>query len=110
LSPPPPNEALRDLAALLGDEATREIVGLFLSDFPASIRSLRGCSRDDQMRIAHGLRSSALHMGATGLSRRMGAIEDLLAVPGGTLDPHDLEVAAAEFEAFADELRKYAGA
>src|ERR1700677_2541327 len=36
VSKEPPNEALRDLAALVGDEATREIVQLFLRDFPES--------------------------------------------------------------------------
>jgi len=110
LSLPPPNEALRDLAALVGDEATREIVRLFLHDFPASIRILARCSLEDQMRIAHGLKSSALHMGAAGLSRRMEAIEERLARPGETLGPEELGEAAADFEAFAPDLRKYADA
>jgi hypothetical protein len=109
LSPPPPNLALKDLALLVGEDAAREIVTLFLNSFPESMHSIGASSRPDQMRIAHGLKSSALHMGALTLSDRIGEIEDKLARPGATLDPRDLEPAIAEFEAFATDLRKYAG-
>jgi len=109
LSLPPPNLALKDLASLVGENATREIVQLFLNSFPESIGSLGQCSRLDQMRIVHGLKSSALHMGADRLSGKIGEIEDKLAQPGVKLAPGDLEAAVAEFEAFAGDLRKYAG-
>ena len=105
----PPNESLRDLSALVGDEATKEIVLLFLHDFPESIRRLERCSREDQIRITHGLRNSALHMGADGLSRQMGVIEDRLTQPGGQLAEGELAGAMADFEAFAAALRAYAG-
>jgi len=110
LNKTPPNEALRDLAALLGDDATREIVRLFLSNFPESIQSLPRISRLDQIRITHGLKSSALHMGAAGLSARMKAMEERLGRPGESIRPEELGEAAAEFEAFAADLRSYAGA
>ncbi len=109
MSEPPPNEALKDLAALLGEEATREIVRLFLQTFPESMRSLAGCSRDEQMRIAHGLKSSALHMGAPGLSERMRVMEEKLGRPGESIGPEEIGEAAADFEAFAGGLRRYAG-
>jgi hypothetical protein len=109
VSKEPPNEALRDLAALVGDEATREIVLLFLRDFPESMRGLAASSREDQIRITHGLRNSALHMGAEGLSRQMGAIEDRLGRPGEELAPQEVADAMAGFEAFATDLRSYAG-
>jgi HPt (histidine-containing phosphotransfer) domain-containing protein len=108
LSPPPPNLALKDLAFLVGDDAAREIVRLFLHSFPESIQSMGSSGRQDQMRIAHGLKSSALHMGADRLSERIGEIEDKLAQPGEGLVPEDLAAAATEFESFASELRKYA--
>ena len=63
--------ALKDLAFLVGDDAAREIVRLFLQTFPDSIRSLRIAGRQDQLRIIHGLKSSALHMGADRLSERI---------------------------------------
>ena len=110
LSRTPPNEALRDLAALLGDEATREIVRLFLNNFPESIQSLSRCSRVEQMRITHGLKSSALHMGAASLSARMKAMEEKLGTPGESIGPEELGEAVADFEAFAADLRSYAGA
>jgi hypothetical protein len=108
LSPNPPNEALRDLASLLGEQATREIVELFLRDFPDSIGSLAGCSRDDQLRIAHGLRNSALHMGSEVLTKRMGVTEDRLRKGGGPVTPAEVADAMSDFEAFAVDLRRYA--
>jgi HPt (histidine-containing phosphotransfer) domain-containing protein len=109
LSAPPPNLALQDLATLVGDDAAREIVRLFLSNFPEAVRALSTGSRQEQMRIAHGLRSSALHMGADRLSELITRIEDKLAHPGVALAPADLADAVGEFEALAGDLRKYAG-
>jgi HPt (histidine-containing phosphotransfer) domain-containing protein len=106
--PPPPNLALKDLASLVGDDAAREIVRLFLQTFPDSIHSLRSSSRPDQMRVVHGLKSSALHMGAEQLTERITAIEDKLTEPGTTLGAGDVAAAMAEFEAFAVYLRAYA--
>jgi HPt (histidine-containing phosphotransfer) domain-containing protein len=106
--PPPPNQALKDLASLVGDDAAREIVRLFLQTFPDSIHSLRSSSRQDQMRIVHGLKSSALHMGADQLTERITAIEDKLTEPGMTLTAGDMAAAIADFEAFAVYLRSYA--
>jgi HPt (histidine-containing phosphotransfer) domain-containing protein len=109
-APPPPNQALADLAQLVGDDAAKEIVRLFLQSFPESIRELRASGRPDQMRIAHGLQSSALHMGAARLAQRIGEVEAKLAESPGTLDPGDLAPATAEFESFAAALRQYAEA
>jgi HPt (histidine-containing phosphotransfer) domain-containing protein len=110
VSPPPPNSAISELAAVLGDEATREVVRLFLSEFPGSIRTLGKGSREEQVRVAHGLKSSALHMGAKLLSERMAGIEARLDTPGETISGADLAGAIAEFGAIAPLLRKYAGA
>ncbi len=106
---PPPNQALDDLAQLVGDDAAKEIVRLFLDSFPESIRELGTSGRQDQMRIAHGLKSSALHMGAARLSERIGEVETKLAESAGTLGPGDLAATSAEFESFAGALRQYAG-
>jgi HPt (histidine-containing phosphotransfer) domain-containing protein len=109
LSAPPPNLALQELAALVGDDAAREIVRLFLASFPEAVRGLSTGSRQEQMRIAHGLRSSALHMGAGRLSELVTQIEDKLASPGVALAPGDLADAVAEFEALEGGFRTYAG-
>jgi hypothetical protein len=110
LNAEPPNEALKDLASLLGDQATREIVELFLRDFPDSIHSLVACNRDDQMRISHGLRNSALHMGSELLTKRMGAIEDRLRKNGAPVTSDEVTRAMSDFDDFAVELRRYAAA
>jgi HPt (histidine-containing phosphotransfer) domain-containing protein len=110
LSPPPPNTALRELASLLGDDSTREIVRLFLRDFPESISRMGAGSQEEKQRIVHGLSSSALHMGAHALSERLAAVEDRLKKPNETVEPEELASVASDFEAIAGPLRKYAGA
>jgi hypothetical protein len=108
LSTPPPNPAISELAAVLGDEATREIVRIFLQDFPGAVRRLGSCPREEQIMIAHGLKSSSLHMGSAGLSVRMAAIEARLERPGETLGAPEIDGAIAEFDALAPMLRAYA--
>jgi hypothetical protein len=109
VSLPPPNNAIRELAEVLGDEATREVVRLFLDDFPVTIRKLVNGGREEQVMIAHGLKSSALHMGAAGLSARMAKLEARLDTPGETISDAELEGALADFGAIAPLLRQYAG-
>ncbi len=106
--PTAPNQALNDLAQLVGGDAAKEIVRLFLQSFPESIRELSASERHDQMRIAHGLKSSALHMGAGRLSERIGEVEAKLADTARPLAAGDLAPANEEFESFAAALRKYA--
>ena len=81
---------------------------MFLEDFPPSIGRVGSSGPEDQLRIAHGLKSSALHMGADALSKRMAALEDRLSRPGGQATPVELAQALADFEAFAGPLRQYA--
>jgi len=109
VSQSPPNEAIKALEDVLGDEATREVVRLFLHDFPESIRRIGSAGREDQMRIVHGLKSSALHMGATELSEKLASLEEILGAPGETLLPEDLSPAIADFGGASAALRKYAG-
>jgi HPt (histidine-containing phosphotransfer) domain-containing protein len=109
LSPPPPNNALRELESLLGDDATREIVRIYLRDFPQSIGRLGGGTQEEKQRIVHGLSSSSLHMGAQALSVRLASIEDRLKKPGETVQPEELASVAGDFEDIAPPLRRYAG-
>ncbi len=109
MSPTPPNDAIEELASVLGDDATREIVRLFLHDFPESVGRLGAGDREEQTRIAHGLKSSALHMGATALSESMAAIEKKLSGTREALRPDEIAAAVAHFEAAEPELRDYAG-
>jgi hypothetical protein len=110
LSLNPPNDSIRDIEAVLGDDATREIVRLFLADFPSSILKLGRAGREEKVMIAHGLKSSALHMGALKLSRRMAGLESRLDTPEGEISPEELVAAIGEFEEVAPALRKYSGA
>lgn len=106
----PPNPALGELASVMGDDATREIVRLFLEDFPVSLERLTAGGRDEQHRIAHGIKSSALHMGAADLSRRMARIEELLGSGAGSVTADEIAAVRADFEAVEPSLRRYASA
>jgi hypothetical protein len=105
----PPNDSIKALEDVLGDQATRDVVRLFLHDFPESIRRIGAAGREDQMRIVHGLKSSALHMGATELSEKLAALEEQLGASDETLQPGDLSPAIADFGGVSAALRKYAG-
>ena len=109
LNPPPPNNSIRELEAVLGGEATRELVRLFLKEFPESVRGLAQGGQRERMMVAHGLKSSALHMGAAKLSGRMAVLEHRLDTPGGTVSEDDLGGALVDFEEVAPALRLYAG-
>jgi hypothetical protein len=105
----PPNDSIKALEEVLGDQATREVVRLFLHDFPESIRRIGTAGREDQMRIVHGLKSSALHMGALELSEKLASLEEQLGASEETLQPGDLTAAISDFGGVSGALRKYAG-
>jgi hypothetical protein len=109
VSQPPPNDSIKALEDVLGDQATRDVVRLFLHDFPESIRRIGASGREDQMRIVHGLKSSALHMGALELSEKLAALEDQLGASEETLQPGDLTEVIGDFGGISAALRKYAG-
>jgi HPt (histidine-containing phosphotransfer) domain-containing protein len=107
---PPPNAALADLAAVLGDDNVRTLVRTFLREFPLSHQELGGGQRTNRHRIAHSMKSSARLMGATALSQRMAELEGRLSEENGKdVTPGDLANISAEFEAFAGPLRKFVG-
>ena len=109
VSEQPPNESVGEIEAVLGGDATREIVRLFLGGFPESFRSLGAGNREDQLRMIHGLKSSALHMGATGMSERLAALEARLNAEEEAITPQDLAGILSDFGAVEPALRRYAG-
>ena len=108
---PPPNEALADLASVLGDDNVRTLVRTFLRDFPPSFQELNGGDRANRHRIAHSIKSNARLMGAISLSDRMAELEKRLEGPAGDdITPADLRAINAEFEEIAGPLRAFVGA
>ena len=108
---PPPNEALADLASVLGDDNVRTLVRTFLRDFPPSFQELNGGDRANRHRIAHSINSNARLMGAISLSDRMAELEKRLEGPAGDdITPADLRAINAEFEEIAGPLRAFVGA
>jgi HPt (histidine-containing phosphotransfer) domain-containing protein len=111
MSTPPPNDALAELAAVLGDDNVRTLVRTFLRDFLVSFQELgSGGERKDRHRIAHSLKSNSRLMGAHALSRRMAELEIRLAQPDGPdINAEDLAAISAQFEEIAAPLRKFVG-
>ncbi len=108
---PPPNEALAELANVLGDDNVRTLVRTFLRDFPVSFQALQETAeRKDRHRIAHSMKSNSRLMGAHELSQRMAALEDRLAQENGPdLAADDVKLISADFEAIAGPLRAFVG-
>jgi len=107
---PPPNEALAELAAVLGEDNVRTLVATFLRDFPLSLQELRGGDRKNRHRIAHSMKSNAHLMGALTLSGRMADLEARLDHEGGQdITPEDLEGISADYAAIAGPLHAFVG-
>jgi HPt (histidine-containing phosphotransfer) domain-containing protein len=107
---PPPNEALAELASVLGEDNVRTLVRTFLRDFPGSFQELSSRDRANRHRVAHSMKSNARLMGAIALSDRMAELEKRLEGPSGAdIVPADLIAINAEFEHIAGPLRAFVG-
>lgn len=108
---PPPNEALAELAAVLGEDNVRTLVRTFLRDFPVSFQALgTATQRKEKHRIAHSMKSNSRLMGAYELSQRMAALEErLTGETGADLQREDLARISADFEVIAGPLRAFVG-
>lgn len=108
---PPPNEALAELASVLGEDNVRTLAATFLRDFPASFQELSDGDRSNRHRVAHSVKSNARLMGAMALSERMAELEKRLEGPAGAdVTPADLAAIKTEFEEIAGPLRTFIGA
>lgn len=109
--PPPPNQALAELAAVLGDDNVRTLVRTYLREFPLSLQQLGGTDRPTRHRLAHSMKSNSRLVGALTLSQRMAALELRLAdEQGQDVTPKDLADISADFEAAIVPLRAFVGA
>lgn len=105
--PPPPNDAIAELAQGLGDEDARELVRMFLSGFEPNLAALSSKDREDRRRAAHSLKSSARIVGLLALSRQMAELEDRLASDDGDVMPTDVSAARDKFNEIAPVLRAF---
>ena len=103
-----PTAALAMLVDELGVESTRELVQIYLREFDRLSAELASGDRSRQHFAAHSLKSSAHHMGATGLGELMAVIEDRLTDPAGApLTQRDVEQVIAEFAVTSGDLRAF---
>jgi HPt (histidine-containing phosphotransfer) domain-containing protein len=108
---PPPNEALAELAMVLGEDNVRTLVRTFLRDFPGSLQLLSDTERKERHRAAHSMKSNSRLMGAMALSQRMAELEARLEPSDGAdVTPADLAAIRADFETIAGPLRAFVGA
>jgi HPt (histidine-containing phosphotransfer) domain-containing protein len=106
--PPPPNDAIAELAHGLGEEDARELVRMFLTGFDLTLASLSASGREDRRRAAHSLKSSARIVGLLALSRQMADLEDRLSKGKGDVTPEDISAARRKFDEAEPVLRAFA--
>lgn len=107
---PPPNKALADLAAVLGDDNVRTLVRTYLREFPLSIQNLGGGERRDRHRMAHSMKSNSRLVGALELSQCMAELELRLAdASGRDVSAEEITSIKAQFETVAAPLRAFVG-
>jgi HPt (histidine-containing phosphotransfer) domain-containing protein len=105
---PPPNPTLAHLAAALSDEDARELVRIFLAEFPSLRKALATGNRRECYLAAHSLKSSAQHMGLMALAERMTDLEQRLEDSATTLSPEDVAAIDRDFDQEAGSLRAFA--
>ncbi len=106
---PPPNSSLRELAAVIGEENTRNLVRTFLREVPASLKELLLVERKHQHRLIHNMKSSTRVVGAHAFSERLAQLEAKLAKPAQTeLTPVEIQQLTGEFETIAGPLLDFA--
>ena len=105
---PPPNSAIAELAASLGEDSARELADMFLTSFAAVLHDLKSADHEERKRAAHSLKSSARIVGASALSGRMAELEARLTHTSGDVTPADLAATVEDFERIAADLRAYA--
>jgi HPt (histidine-containing phosphotransfer) domain-containing protein len=104
---PPPNPTLAHLAAALSEDDARELVRIFLTEFPALRDTMsRGSPRECYM-AAHSLKSSAQHMGLEALAERAAGLETRLGEPGTTIAAEDIAGLDRDFAEQAEALRGF---
>ncbi len=106
---PPPNEALAELVSLLSEDDVRDLVRLYLNDFPGMMDALSSGPEKDHQRLAHSMKSSTQYMGAHALAKLFADLEHRLGLPGEKITPEDLAAISGEFERIAGPLRVFAG-
>jgi len=105
---PAPNEALSELVSLLSEDDVRDLVRLYLNDFPGLVEALTHGPEKDHLRLAHSMKSSSQYMGAHALAKVFADLEHRLGIPGEKLTPDDLKAITAEFDKVAGPLRTFA--
>lgn len=104
----PPNEAIAQLAEVLGLEDTRNLVRTFLKEYDGLIRTMTSADRQQQHRAVHSLKSSCRHMGLMPLMRKLELLEARVLRPDGTVTLEDIAIINSEFERLVPPLRAFA--
>lgn len=103
-----PNNAIAELASVLGEDNVRTLVRTFLRDFPVSFQALTTGDRHDRHRRAHSMKSSSRLMGALELSRYMAGLEARFSdEPDADISTGELTVISTLFEDIAGRLRDF---
>ena len=104
---PAPNDRVASLVTALGEEGARELVGIYLEDFPVRVAELASGDRARSERAAHSLKSSSQQMGLPALARILAELEERVGRDGVAVTPAELESVKAEFACAEGSLRAF---
>lgn len=104
-----PNDALRSLADVVGEDETRELVRIYLSSAPRLLADIAAPDRERAHRAAHSLKSSSNQMGLPEISAQAKEIELRLNAGGSLPAPYEIALLTARFKKAEESLRGFAG-
>lgn len=104
-----PNESLRTLAELVGEDETRELVRIYLSSVPRILADIASADRELAHRAAHSLKSSSYQMGLAEVSEQAKEIELRLHAGGSLAAPYEITLLTARLKKLEPVLRAYSG-
>ncbi len=106
--PTPPNPTLVHLAAALSEDDARELVRIFLNEYPTLRHAMAAGTPRQCYLAAHSLKSSAQHMGLEALAERAADLETRLGEPGGAIGADDLAGLDRDFQEHEKSLQAFA--
>ena len=110
MSTPVPNERLKSLVEILGENETRELVRIYLGSVPKLLKELAGSDRENARRAAHSLKSSSQQMGAAEIAAQALELERRLDADGPAVTPLELSLFQARYKRMETVLRPFGGA
>jgi HPt (histidine-containing phosphotransfer) domain-containing protein len=95
------------LVNALGEDGARELVGIYLEDFPVRVADLASGDPVLSERAAHSLKSSSQQMGFPALARKLAELEEKVGRNRMAVTTADVDSVKAEYARCEVSLRAF---